>query len=462
MSKPVKLRATTDFQDEVIAKLKRTAPDGVKYGTYEVSRSNKQVLSAIKYVLTTGIRVFDDLVGGMPFGRVCEIYGLESCGKTSLVFRSAIRAQQFHIYEVERDAAGVVVYKPLNHDEMDVAVLYIDNEQSVDDDSKLTVDGTDADVILSRCDTIEMMFKMVDNVMEVAKEREARFEEAGKPRKQFVVVIVDTIASTSSKEELAQEWGKDDYPRQAAQISKGFRKLMLDINRQNVCMICTNQVRDNIKEQGQNKRPMMTSTPQDNAHVTFGGKALKFAATHRIFMYQMPTKYRLVPTAQFAAGYLVGFFSKKNRIKKPLREGRMALLFDDKIGGLNDSFSILESLLFIGQGEFAEIQNKEKGTNIAFKFARHEIPTTTFDVKETTTTLAEDDEKPVAKRGRGRKDPSIFCRAEWPAFYEAHRADIDLLWAAAVKHAMQTEGLGVSVPHGDEDDEQPYAAEEKD
>ena len=443
-----------DFQDEVMAALQRGAPrpkdNGKPVATYEISRTTEHVLSEIKYVLTVGLRPFDDMAGGFPFGRICEVYGLESCGKTALVLRTAIRAQQFQICEISRQPDGNIVYTPVDPAHCDVAVLYIDNEQSVDDDSKLIIDGKQGDVILARADTVDHIFKMVEVVIQTARDREIRFTEEGNPRKQFVVVVVDTIAATSSRQELEQDWGKDDYPRQAQQISAGFRQIVRDINRHNVCMICTNQTRENIQASERGGRRIRLPTPQDSEYTTFGGRALRFYASHRIFMFQIASKYKLVPGSQFSAGYLIGFRTIKNRIRKPLREGRMVIIFDDQNGGLHDTFSVLETLIFLG---FAEVQNKEKGTHIVFKFMSNKIPLKTFGVDHTVTTFAEDDEKPAAKRGRGRKDPFIETRSEWPSFYEAHKEDFDALWDAAVTYAFTIEGFGNEATGREETDE---------
>ncbi|MBV5345516.1 MAG: hypothetical protein JZU63_08310, partial [Rhodoferax sp.] len=104
--------------------------------------------------------------------------------------------------------------------------------------------------------------------------------------------LVDTIAGTSSKEELAKEWGERDYPRQAQQISEGFRCVTNEISRHNVAMICTNQVRTKFKDlqQGGGYKARF-NTPQADDFSTFGGKALAFYSPHRAFMFQVPVQY---------------------------------------------------------------------------------------------------------------------------------------------------------------------------
>lgn len=433
MSKRTKGESRLDAQDAIIAKFKSMRPAENKRaaGDFEVARSTKSILSAINYVVRTGIEAYDDIVGGFPFGRICEVYGLDSSGKSSVVLRTAINMQRGEIYKIERSVENGTQFTRLEPGTYDIAVVYFDNEGSVDDDTKLTIEGTRADVVFSNVDTVDQMFGMIEGAIDVMV---ARGKETNRP--WFLLIVVDTIAATSSTEEMVSAWADRDYPRQAAQISRGFRRLVREINRHNVCLICTNQVRENVKEAGMHRGPR-SPVPSEIEYTTFGGRALRFYASHRVFMFRLMSKYKLIPDSQFAAGFLIGFRSVKNRIRSALREGRMALLVGEKTGGLHNLYSKLETLLYLG---FAEPEAKEKMVNIKFKFHTNKVPMTTFGAKETTTTLAEDDEQPTGRRGGGRKDPSIYCRADWPDFYAAHKEDLDALWNAAMKYVQQIEG----------------------
>jgi len=432
MSKAKASKAEPSFQDALLAKLKAGLPKSDEWGVCEISRSNDEVLSAIRYVLTTGIKSFDDIVGGMPFGRIVELYGLESCGKTAMAIRSAVRAQMKAISEVSRKPDGTLEYHTLDPDDIEVAVLYIDNEQSLDDDDKLVVDGVKLNVITMRCDTIDMVFKMADRMIEGA-------EESTSKKTQFVVIVVDTIASTSARQDINQPWGKVDFPRLPGEISKGFSKLVRRVNSSNVCMICTNQVRTKF---GAATGPGGGNGVHSYQYSSLGGMALRFYASHRVFMHALGSKYKLAPNAQFAAGIQIGFQTAKNRLRMPQREGRMVLLFDQKQGGFNDAFSKLETLIYL---DFIEVGSKEKGTDFTVNFASHGVETTTFDVKDVEASLEEEDDAPAPVRGRRlgkrKKNPGFKLRAEWPAFYAAHKADVDQLWGKAIEYAFSTEGL---------------------
>lgn len=421
--KRLKAEGNKDLLDLVVAKIKATAPRGENAEAVEVTRTNKGILSRIQYVLKTGIDSIDDMVGGFPFGRVTEVYGLEGCGKTGLAIRSAIQAQTRQIYEKINDGETTVTKRIGGG--CDVTVLYVDNEGSLDNDEKIIINGVRLEVVLARCDTVDQMFKMIDNTMSTIDEYGIKHK-----RQQFIVIIVDTIAGTSSKEELSSEWGKEDYPRHPKQLRQGFRKIIREINKRNVCMICTNQVSDSYKAKAAG-RPQMT-TPQDDDFSTFGGRALKFYASVRVFMYKVANVYKLMPKAQFAAGYLVGFYTAKNRVLKPCRSGRAVILFDR---GFDNVFSILETLVFL---KFAEYNEGAKG--ISFRFKANGIEPKTFG--------KDDDEDETTGSG----NPSIKTKAEWPAFYEKHKEDFDVMWSKAVQYAFATEGIDQVCRSEDDDD----------
>lgn len=438
-----------DPQDALMDTLKRCKPDE---GMWDLAMTDEEALSQVDYVLFTGIKAFDDIVGGMPFGRIVEVFGLESCGKTATAIRCAAKARKKDIKRIVRDDDDTkkLRFEELNPDDIDVMVCYIDNEGSLDMDGKLMFENEPIRVTNFRCDTTENMLKAVDKTLDAAE----RWQEDHPQRKLFTVIIIDTITSTTTEKDLKAKWDAMDYPRQPQQISRGMARLVRRVNTLNACLICTNQVRAQFKTAGPGKRPSFGIQASDY-RASGAGFALRFYATHRVFMYATEMKYRLTPTAKFAAGLQIGFHTVKNRVRTPLRDGRMVLLFDKVKGGLNDDFSILETLLFLG---FIECLSKEKGINFVLKFKKHGIIPETFNTSDVTTSLDEDDDEVTApKRGSGsRKDPTFKLRSEWPVFLNAHRADVEKLWDAAVDYVMSTPGLdgGITVEETDEDSEE--------
>lgn len=404
-------KTVKDSISRVMSVLSRIAPRrkesdelGLDIPTFEFSRTSTTVLSEVKYVLFTGIESYDAATGGLPFGRLVEIFGLEDSGKTALVKKAGLQAFQKNVYRrvVTSDEQGVkrVSYEKLDPDTYDIVVVYIDNEQSFDDDNSLIVEGKNVDFILGRIDTIDQVFNTCERTVHEMKEIEM---ETGRP--QFIVFILDSLASTSSEQEMSQEWGSEDYSRMPKQLRQGFRKLVRYINRFNVCFIVTNQVSDSFQKQKQ-KNP--NAIPDDSAYVSTGGKACKYYASQRIFIQRLPYKVRMTKGGE-EDGFIAEIKTVKNRIKKPLRKARMMLLFggvDREGGGYSDIFSKLETMKMY---DLATYDNDRW----SFRFEASGIKTTTFDKKQ-------------------RGNPYIESPQEWPAFYREHKADIDLLWEKCI------------------------------
>ena len=409
----LRAKGKKDITNLVINKLNAVAPRTHEL-VWDVSRSTVQIASRIRYKLTTGIDSFDTVLGGgLPFGRVVELYGLESSGKTALVMRCAARLQGRNILQREQigrpgDSDFCVNWVPVPKN-VDVFTLYIDNEQSLDEDDKLIVDGEVIDVAVCRTDTVDQMMKMIDVAISTIDEA----QDAEHPC--FILVVVDTVGGTSSREEMKAKWDAQDYPRQPAMLRKAFRRMMRKINKRNVLAIFTNQVGASFKTRRQQGQ---SGLPQDEDFNSPGGKALKFFASVRIFMYQVNPAYKLHKEQQFPAGFSAGFVTVKNRLAKPRRAGRFVLLYD--LRGISNIFSTLETMIFLKVARAGE--EGDRGA-ISFRFRNLQIDTTTFDADET-------------KRG----DPRLECRAQWPAFYEAHKADLDLLWEKAKTLLFALEG----------------------
>lgn len=434
-----------------VSEINRCRPKKTEGGTFEFAMSDKNIFGDVKYVLLTGNEPFDTFTGGFPFGRISEVYGLENCGKSALMIRAMCRFQAKHIYEVVGKNGFIYALKRVDPSNIRLIRAYIDNEGSLEKGFKLGIEDVTFDengkevieeIMLDKIgvgltDTIEHVFLAYDKFMKVMAVAEAENEEEERDEVIFGAFIVDTVAGTSSKDEIKKDWGERDYPRAAQQISEGFRRLRAETVRHNIAAIFTNQVRKAFNEhQGGGKYRPKFATPQSEDFSTYGGKALAFYATHRIFMFQVPIKYTLVKGSQFAAGFLIGFKTVKNRLRKPLREGRMVLLFDEQHGGLHNILGLLETLIFLKVAELHE------DGSVTFLFRKYEIETTTF--AENVKFNGDGEGKPETRAPRSRrkpKDPEIDGRYQWISFYKAHRPDIEKLWQVAVEKANKVEGL---------------------
>jgi len=407
-----------DLIGRCISRIQRSSPRNFENGQIQVMRMNSsRMFSSVKHVIRSGLDPFDDIVGPIPIGRVMEVYGPEASGKTAFVKKVCKQAflKDLWIYNPDGSLSKI-------EDDTEVVVCYFDNEHSIESsNNEIIIDGVKIDGILTECDVIEDLWKTVDNVLDEVKlsakneeEKRKKAEKDGKtykPKKFLTVFIVDTIASTSSIEEYTKDWGEEDYPRMPKKLKEGFRRMVRRIGNENVIFIASNQANETFGNKSRYIAP-------DKKFNSPGGKALKFFASTRVLFEQLPVKFVLDEEYQFQQGYVISFISTKNRLKKPLREGRLILLFDSapniygdiSPSGLNNEYSILETLLYLKFVQF------EDDKFLRFHFRKFEIPMTTFNDLE-------DDE-----------DPRMPSRADWVAFYAAHKADIDMMWRAAIDY----------------------------
>lgn len=452
-------KAVKDSLTRLAEKLNRTKPRTAGGPSAEISITgeNTLVMSRVKYILKTGIKPLDDLISPVCFGRVGEYYGLDASGKTALMKLLAARAQQGMIFE-RVQSNGSMTLRRVKTSEYQVTILFVDNESSITDDA--AVDDSEAEqesgqdnivvydsdtqqavplkMALVRCDTVSTFFKMVENTIDFVNE-----EEKKTGLTQFLIVICDTIAGTSSNEEISQEWGKEDYSRQPKQLKQGFRKLIRKINQNNVAVCCTNQVSDSFVK---TMNKVKSKFPRDEDFSTFGGRALKFFASTRVFMTRWMGKYVLSPRVDFDDGLLIQVTATKNRIKMPFRSCCLVLLFDPKYGGYNNEYSVLETLI-----AHKAIDKEKEGKEYKFKvmLSRYSLsPDGTNQVVDDDDESGEDAVKTIASVSKKRgNNPSFVGYLNWPTFYEENRAVVDELWNRVVKAAFTTSvsSLGFTV-----------------
>ena len=417
-----------DLIGSIVNAIKAASPKKDDNGSVYVTRMTQadRIFSAIRQVIRSGLDPFDAIVGPVPVGRILEVFGPEASGKTEFIKKLVKQAycKDLHLYNPDGSLTKI-------DDDTEVIILYFDNEHSMQSDTgEIIIDGVKIDGILTECDVVEDMWKNIDITLDKVKlKRQAEDDKVKvakkdgktyKPKKFLVVIVVDTIASMSSVDEFTREWGDDDYPRMPKKLKDGFKRMVRRIGNENVIFIASNQGNEKFQKKGGYGPISM-----DRKYSAPGGKALKFFASTRVCFEQQEIKYTLDEDYKFQQGYVIAFMSTKNRIKKPLREGRLVLLFDSAPNiygeitpsGLNNEFSILETLLFLKFAEFTDDKY------IRFKFHELELPLTTFEGQ------LEKDE-----------DPSIAARTDWVAFFAAHKADIDAMWQLAIDYVHKDRG----------------------
>ena len=198
----------------------------------------------IKEFISTGSTMLDLAIsnrpnGGIAVGRITELNGLESSGK------SLVGA---HLLKETQKKGGVAVY--------------IDTETAVSEDF-LEVIGVDINNMLYlHLETVEDIFEAIEEI--VTKVRES-------DKDRLVTILVDSLAAATTKVELEADFDKDGWATsKAIVISKAMRKITQMIGRQRIALVFTNQLRV--------KLGAMFGDP----YTTSGGKALPFHASTRI------------------------------------------------------------------------------------------------------------------------------------------------------------------------------------
>lgn len=265
-------------------------------------------------IIPFGIKTVDDItgVGGIARGRVTEIYGKEAAGKTSLCLRLVAEAQK-----------------------MGIKSAYIDVELAIDK-SLATMMGVDtSSLMLVRPTTGEETFELIEAL-----------SESG-----CGLIVVDSVASMVPSTELENDYDQDTMALQARMISKGLRKVIGTILKNDTALVFVNQLRSTVSR--------MPNAPQTT---TSGGLAIKYYATHRISI----VRTGWVGTKEKSDGMYVKVSIDKNRLARPNLSTEVSFIYGKGFDVDEDLFNFyLESGRITRTGntyyeEDKKIGNKEE------------------------------------------------------------------------------------------------------
>lgn len=265
------------------------------------SLSSKNLLSKVPFWFSSGIYPLDLAIGGgrgtYPVRKIVEVYGDYSTGKTLLALLAAAKAQQ---------TGGFVVYA--------------DTEVALDPVWAESV-GVDANnLIVCHPNTMGEVFSVLDDFIEL-KRKEFSVETP-------MLFIWDSVASVTTMGELedvdTEGYEKGNYPRAARVISGAFRGNIRKYAKNNVCILLINQIRSNI-----------STDPWDNEVPTYGGKAISFYASVRMFL----KRGRTIKEEKKIVGNWIKIKSLKNKVYPPFKEVSLPLYYD---GGINFDDAIFE------------------------------------------------------------------------------------------------------------------------
>ncbi len=247
-------------------------------------------------------------VGGIPRGRVTEIYGPESSGKTTLCLHTIAEAQK---------RGGICAF--------------IDMEHALDPSYAARI-GVD----------IENLYVSQPDMAEQALEIAEALVRSG----ALDVIVLDSVAALVPRAELEGEMGDAHVGLQARLMSQALRKLSGAIKQSNTCMIFTNQLREKVG--------VMFGNPE----TTTGGRALKFYASVRLDI-------RRIQSIK-AGGETVGNRTRvrvtKNKVAPPFREAEFDIMYNEGISKVGDILDIATELGVIDKrGAFFRYQEEALG-----------------------------------------------------------------------------------------------------